>query len=109
MAPPCPIKEHLKKNLLVKSPTRERQVGRGCFGQCSGKEGAGLYHAESSMVWRGPGVGHVGKRKSGRRTFQGGSFAPLSQQNVTRAHLGCVFSKSRICEKGWGLLRDRTS
>lgn len=44
-------------------------------------------------------MGHVGERERGRRAFQDGSFAPLSQQNVTGAHLGCVFSKAEYLRK----------
>lgn len=39
-------------------------------------------------------MGHAEEGKRGRRTFQGGYFAPLSQQNVTGVHMGCVFSKA---------------
>ena len=51
-APPCCIKEHLT-NLLAKSLAPERPVGRGCFGQCSGREGTGLNSAALSTFWRG--------------------------------------------------------
>ena len=44
-------------------------------------------------------MGHVGEREGGRREFQGGSFAPSSQQNVTGVHLGCVFSNAEYLRK----------
>lgn len=52
-------------------------------------------------------MGHVGERERGRRAFQGGSFAPLRQQNVTGAHLGCVVSKAEYLRKGGTCLESR--
>lgn len=61
---------------LTKSPDPERQVGRGCFGQCSGREGTGLYCAASSTstFWRA--LEQARHEGGGRELFRVGLLLP---------------------------------
>lgn len=52
VAPPCPVKEHLK-SLLVKSPAPERQVRGDALGSVQGKKAQGLMVQQASTLWRG--------------------------------------------------------
>lgn len=71
----------------------------GCFGQCSGKEGTGLYCAAGEPILKGL-RGACERKRGRRRTFQGGSFLTLNQQNVTGAsHFGHIVSKSEYLRK----------
>lgn len=105
-APPRCIKEHLT-NLLAKSPAPERQVGRGRFGQCSGREGTGLNCAVLSTFWRGLEWGvQEGGWKEG--SFTGWVFCSFkSGKRQWSLPLWIHVFRIRIFEKGWGLFRDR--
>jgi len=69
------------------------------LGSVQGRKAQGFRVQQLSTFWRGPRGGVWEQRKRGRRTFQGGSFAPLSQQNVTGPHLGWVFSNAEYVGK----------
>lgn len=90
---------NILKSLLVRSPAPERQVGRGCFGQCSGKEGTGLNRVAVEHILERALSGACGKKEERKENFLGWVFCSLSQQNVTGAHLGCIFSKAEHVRK----------
>lgn len=76
MAPPCPIKEHLK-NLLVKSPAPERQVKGDALGSVQGKKAQGFPVQLVSTFCRAAGVEHVRERKRERSSFSGCVFCSI--------------------------------
>lgn len=92
---------------LKKSPSKgpsSREAGeRGCFGQCSGKEGTGLgCVAGEHALERGlSGAREEEEEEDGGEACRVGLFfAPLSHQNVIEAsHFGLIISKSKYLRK----------
>lgn len=80
----------------------------GCLGQCSGKEGTGLYCAAGEPVLKG--LRGACEREEERKNFPGWVFSYFKS---AKCHwslpLWTHSSKIRISEKGWDLFRDWTS
>lgn len=89
-----PVRNTLK-SLLAKSPTPERQVGRGCFGQCSGQKGTGLsWAAAGACCWGLEGA--LGERRRGGGV---GLLLLLSTQYAGASPFGYVFAKLEYVQK----------
>lgn len=94
----------------MKSPAPERQV-RGCFGQCSGKEGTGLDCAAGEHALE-RGLSGAQEGKVGRMEGSSAGWVFRSFQSA-KCHwslpLWIHVFKIKVSEEGWDLFRDRTS
>lgn len=100
MAPPCPIKEHFEKS-PCEVPSSWEAGERGCFGQCSGKKGTGLYCAAGEHVLESGWSGAWERKEERKQQLFGVCLLlHLSQQNISGAsHLGHIFSESEYLRK----------
>lgn len=89
-----PLRNTLK-SLLVRSPAPERQVGRGCFGQCSGKEGTGLNRAAVEHILERALSGACGRKEERKENFSGWVFCSFKSANCHWSPLGMHIFESR--------------